>query len=88
MKKNETFNRDILLAAIKDACWKLSPRKQLENPVMFMVYLSAILTTMFYAGEWLGAADAGVVPADRTVVLAGAAVDPRGAHRRVAAASP
>ena len=58
MKKNETFNRDILLAAIKDACWKLSPRKQLENPVMFMVYLSAILTTMFYAGEWLGAADA------------------------------
>src|SRR5574344_1031778 len=58
MKKNETFSRAIVRLAIIDACRKLSPRKQLENPVMFLVYVSAVLTTCFYLEELLSAADA------------------------------
>ncbi|MCH3959328.1 MAG: hypothetical protein LKE51_07850 [Selenomonas sp.] len=58
MKKNETFSRAIVRLAVIDACRKLSPRKQLENPVMFLVYVSAVLTTCFYLEELLSAADA------------------------------
>ena len=57
-KKQESWNRGIVGQALRGAWDKLAPRKQLENPVMFLVYISAVLTTLFYlAGLW-GTADA------------------------------
>lgn len=43
MKKNGIDNT-ILAGAVKDAFRKLSPRTQLRNPVMFIVYIGAIFT--------------------------------------------
>lgn len=44
--------------AIRDSFTKLAPRAQLANPVMFMVYLSALLTTVLLVLSWFGIADA------------------------------
>ncbi len=44
--------------AIRDSFAKLAPRAQLANPVMFMVYLSALLTTVLLVLSWFGVADA------------------------------
>jgi K+-transporting ATPase ATPase B chain len=44
--------------SLKDAFVKLDPRIQRENPVMLMVYISAILTTVLFLASLFGAADA------------------------------
>jgi K+-transporting ATPase ATPase B chain len=54
----------IVRLAVIDACRKLSPRKQLENPVMFLVYVSAVLTTCFYLEELERSRCAGLVYAE------------------------
>ncbi|WP_094606969.1 Potassium-transporting ATPase ATP-binding subunit [Sporomusa silvacetica DSM 10669] len=56
MNERSSFNKDILLQAIWDACNKLNPKTQLRNPVMFIVYIGALLTTWltvrdFFLGE-------------------------------------
>ena len=43
--------------ALRDAVAKLNPRAQLSNPVMFMVYLSALLTTVLFVLSLFGIAD-------------------------------
>ncbi|AIY80252.1 K+-transporting ATPase, B subunit [Clostridium botulinum 202F] len=43
--------------AVKDSFIKLSPRTQMENPVMFLVYISSILTTVLYAVSLVGIRD-------------------------------
>ena len=43
-KKNIFSDRKIVGRAIKDSFIKLNPRTQVRNPVMFMVFVSAILT--------------------------------------------
>ncbi|MCI8366026.1 MAG: potassium-transporting ATPase subunit KdpB [Eggerthellaceae bacterium] len=48
----------MLKRALRDSFAKLSPRAQLANPVMFMVYLSALLTTVLLALSFFGLADA------------------------------
>ena len=48
----------MLKRALRDSFAKLSPRAQLANPVMFMVYLSALLTTALLALSFFGLADA------------------------------
>ncbi|MDX1946871.1 MAG: potassium-transporting ATPase subunit KdpB [Pirellulaceae bacterium] len=50
MIKNSTnlFDRKILGDAIRASFWKLDPRVQLRNPVMFAVYLGSILTTILW----------------------------------------
>jgi K+-transporting ATPase ATPase B chain len=40
-----SFNRDIVEEAIYDSFRKLNPKKQIRNPVMFIVYVGALLTT-------------------------------------------
>ena len=47
MQKNssQTFNRKILFRSILDALKKLDPRKQIKNPVIFLVYLAALLVS-------------------------------------------
>lgn len=43
--------------AVKDAFLKLDPREQVKNPVMFLVYLSAILTTILFVLSLAGVSD-------------------------------
>ncbi len=42
------FDRDILLQAVLDSFAKLTPRQQWKNPVMFVVYLGSLLTTVLW----------------------------------------
>lgn len=50
MTKTSTtlFDRKIFGDAIRASFWKLDPRVQLRNPVMFAVYLGSILTTILW----------------------------------------
>ena len=40
------FDRALLGPALIDALHKLSPRAQWRNPVMFVVYIGSLLTTV------------------------------------------
>ena len=48
----------MILRAIKDAFFKLDPRIQVKNPVMFLVYISSILTTGLWIASCFGYSDA------------------------------
>ncbi|MBS5939395.1 potassium-transporting ATPase subunit KdpB [Clostridium sp.] len=50
MKESNSIFKDknILKRAIKDSFVKLSPKAQKENPVMFIVYISSIITIILY----------------------------------------
>jgi len=52
------FDRDLLGPAIGDSFRKLSPRVQLANPVMFVVYVGAMLTTVLFVQALRGAGEA------------------------------
>lgn len=56
--KKSFFNRKMLKRAIKDSFIKLSPKIQVKNPVMLLVYISAILTTALYILSLFGIKDA------------------------------
>ncbi len=47
MDSNNSFNRSMLFRAVIDAFYKLNPRVLWTNPVMFVVEISAVLTTFF-----------------------------------------
>ena len=47
MNIRSSFNKEILGAAVRDSFCKLHPRTQWRNPVMFIVYIGAIVTTWF-----------------------------------------
>lgn len=51
-------NTQMLHRAIKDAFFKLNPNVQVKNPVMLLVYLSAILTTVLWIISLFGLKDA------------------------------
>ena len=57
--KNKSSLADKAIAgrAVKDAFKKLSPKDQVKNPVMFLVYLSAILTTVLFVLSVAGISD-------------------------------
>ncbi len=44
-KPRPLFDIPIVRRAIADAFWKLNPRRQVRNPVMFTVFVGSILTT-------------------------------------------
>lgn len=48
----------IIKLALRDAFLKTTPRKQMRNPVMFAVYLGAILTTVLFIQSLLGKGEA------------------------------
>jgi K+-transporting ATPase ATPase B chain len=56
MKKNE-FDNKIILDAVKQSFAKLSPRVQVKNPVMLVVYIGAVLTTALYFLAFAGIRD-------------------------------
>ena len=66
-KKNAFVNKKIFGRAVKDSFLKLSPRTQAKNPVMLLVYLSAILTTGLWMTSLFGIQDA---PAGYTLAIA------------------
>ena len=57
-KKSIFSDKKIMTRALKDSFVKLDPRVQIKNPVMFMVYVSAILTLVLFAFALCGVRDA------------------------------
>ena len=57
-KKTTLASRAMIGRAISDAFMKLTPKTQAQNPVMLLVYISAILTTLLFALSLFGVADA------------------------------
>src|SRR5947207_8534616 len=60
VKARALFDTSILTSAVADSFRKLTPRRQVRNPVMFVVYVGSILTTLLWAQAVVGR---GVVPA-------------------------
>ena len=58
MEKNKIMDSAAVQRAIKESFVKLDPRIQIANPVMFLVYLSAVLTTILLALAFFGIEDA------------------------------
>ncbi len=52
------FDPEILRAAIPESLRKLSPRTQARNPVMFVVYVGSLLTTVLFVQALFGAGEA------------------------------
>src|SRR5438552_4384155 len=52
------FDASILRQAIVDSFRKLTPRRQVRNPVMFVVYVGSILTTLLWAQAVVGDGEA------------------------------
>ena len=65
--KNAFTDRKIVVRAIKDSFRKLNPKIQAENPVMLLVYISAIITTILWLVALFGVKDA---PAGFTLAIA------------------
>ena len=57
-KKNRAFDGKMLMRAIWESFTKLTPSMQLKNPVMFVVYVGAALTLLFYIVALFGIEDA------------------------------
>lgn len=57
-KKGMFADRKLIGRACKDSFGKLKPSAQIENPVMFMVYVSAILTLVMFLFSLAGICDA------------------------------
>ena len=52
------FNRTLVIAAIGDSFRKLSPRLQFRNPVMFVVFVCSVLSTMLWVQALAGHGEA------------------------------
>lgn len=55
-----TMQKDMVGRAVRDSFAKLDPRVQIQNPVMFLVWLSAVMTSVLAAASIFGVQDAGV----------------------------
>ena len=56
--KTNFADKKMLGRAIQDSFKKCSPKIQIKNPVMFIVYVAAVLTTILYFISWFGVKDA------------------------------
>jgi len=50
------FDPAIVVPALRDSVRKLNPATMARNPVMFIVEVGAVLTTLLFLSDWLGAA--------------------------------
>ena len=57
-KKTALADQKMILRAVKDSFTKLNPRVQIKNPVMFLVFLSSVLTTILWVVSLLSWKDA------------------------------
>jgi K+-transporting ATPase ATPase B chain len=58
VKSRSLFDASILKQAIVDSFGKLTPQRQVRNPVMFVVYVGAILTTLLWGQAIVGRGEA------------------------------
>ncbi len=54
------MQKDMMGRAVRDSFAKLGPRVQIQNPVMFLVWLSAVMTSVLAVASIFGVQDAGV----------------------------
>ena len=55
-----TMQKDMMGRAVRDSFAKLDPRVQIQNLVMFLVWLSAVMTSVLAVASIFGVQDAGV----------------------------
>lgn len=55
-----TMQKDMMGRAVRDSFAKLDPRVQIQNPVMFLVWLSAVMASVLAVASIFGVQDAGV----------------------------
>lgn len=55
-----TMQKDMVGRAVRDSFAKLDPRVQIQNPVMFLVWLSAVMTSVLAVASIFGVQDADV----------------------------
>src|SRR5216117_2451242 len=58
VKARSLFDLSIVSQAVVDSFRKLTPRRQVRNPVMFVVYVGSILTTLLWAQAVVGKGEA------------------------------
>src|SRR5712692_2929104 len=58
VKSRSLFDTSIIWPAIVDAFRKLTPRRQVRNPVMFIVYVGSVLTTLLWLQALVGKGEA------------------------------
>lgn len=66
-KKSALTDKKMLLRAVKDSFMKLAPKTQVKNPVMMLVYVSAVMTTILFLISLMGIQDA---PSGFTLAIA------------------
>lgn len=57
--QDKMMNKKMVMRAIRDSFVKLSPKTEVKNPVMFLVYISAILTSVLFVLALFGIQDTG-----------------------------
>src|SRR3989441_135182 len=58
VKTRSLFDLSIVSQAVVDSFRKLTPRRQVRNPVMFVVYVGSILTTLLWVQALVGRGEA------------------------------
>src|SRR5438445_5355038 len=58
VKARSLFDAAIVRQAVVDSFRKLTPRRQVRNPVMFVVYVGSILTTLLWVQALVGRGEA------------------------------
>lgn len=58
-KKSSSLDQQLLKRAVQDSFMKFSPKYQAQNPVMLLVYISAILTSILWGLSLFGIQDVG-----------------------------
>src|SRR5438477_195919 len=58
VKARALFDTSILTSAVVDSFRKLTPRRQVRNPVMFVVYMGSVLTTLLWLQALVGKGEA------------------------------
>jgi K+-transporting ATPase ATPase B chain len=60
--KGPFLTRAVIITGLRDAFWKLDPRVQFRNPVMFVVWVGSLFTTVIGIAAALGAETGGGSP--------------------------
>src|SRR2546427_1707426 len=58
VKTRSLFDLSIVSQAVVDSFRKLTPRRQVRNPVMFVVYVGSIVTTLLWVQTLVGRGEA------------------------------
>ncbi len=59
------MQKDMMGRAVRDSFAKLDPRVQIQNPVMFLVWLSAVMTSVLAVASIFGTSPSFPAPSSR-----------------------